>query len=100
MTDAGRFEDDTASARFTVTGPYYGPRRVDDRVERDGHEITFHGWAYSLEEYARALGEGGFVIDLLREPRPSDKAVAQRPGLAQWQRLPLFMFLRATKRTV
>jgi SAM-dependent methyltransferase len=100
MTDAGRFEDDSASARFTVTGSYYGPRRVDDRVERDGLEITFHGWAYSLEEYARALEEGGFVIDLLREPRPSDNDVLRRPALAKWRRLPLFLFLRAIKRTV
>jgi hypothetical protein len=80
-----------------VKDSYYGPRRIDEKIEQGGLEITFHGWAYSLEEYARAWEANGFVIDLLREPRPSDEAVARRPSLARWQRLPLFLFFRAKK---
>ncbi|MFN2594849.1 MAG: class I SAM-dependent methyltransferase [Actinomycetota bacterium] len=98
MTDAGRFQSREPDAPFVIKDSYYGPRRLDERVERDGLEITFHGWMYSLEEYTLALEENGFVIELIREPRPSEEAVAERPALAQWRRLPLFMFFRARKR--
>lgn len=98
MSDAGRFESAESDAHFVIKGSYYGPRRVDEKMERDGLEITFHGLAYSLEEYARALEDSGFVIELLREPRPNQDDEAQRPSLAQWRRLPLFLFMRAVKR--
>jgi SAM-dependent methyltransferase len=98
MSDAGRFENDQPDSPFVVKGSYYGPRRVDERVERDGLEITFHGLAYSLEEYARALEETGFLIEVIREPRPDDEAVQSRPALNQWRRLPLFLFIRGLKR--
>jgi SAM-dependent methyltransferase len=98
MSDAGRFENAEPGARFIIKGTYYGPRRVDEKVEQDGLEITFHGLAYSLEEYTRALEKNGFLIDLVREPRPEDDAVSRRPSLARWQRVPLFLFLRAVKR--
>ncbi|MDQ3879436.1 MAG: class I SAM-dependent methyltransferase, partial [Actinomycetota bacterium] len=97
MTDAGRFASRDASAPFVIKDSYYGPRRLDERVERDGIEMTFHGWMYSFEEYTRPLEEAGFVIDVLREPRPSVDAGGGSDGLAQWQRLPLFMMFRATK---
>jgi SAM-dependent methyltransferase len=98
MSDAGRFESGSSSARFIIKESYYGPRRVDENVERDGLEMTFHGLAYSLEEYTRALEQSGFLIDLIREPRPDADAVSRRPDLARWQRVPLFLFLRAFKR--
>jgi len=98
MTDAGRFQSPDPSAPFVINTSYYGPRRVGDTVERAGLQITFHGWAYSLQEYANAFTDNGFVLDLIHEPRPTDEVVARRPGLAQWQRLPLFLFVRATKR--
>lgn len=97
-SDAGRFQGAEATAPFVINGSYYGPRRIDEKVEQGGLEMTFHGWAYSLEEYTRALEQSGLAIDLIREPRPSDAAVARRPSLARWQRLPLFMFFRAEKR--
>ena len=98
MSDAGRFETDEPSAPFIIKGSYYGPRRVDEKVEQDGLEITFHGWAYSLEEYMRALEHSAFLIDLVREPKPNKDAVSRQPTLARWQRVPLFLFLRAVKR--
>lgn len=98
MTDAGRFQGREPDAPFVIAGSYYGPRRLDETVERDGLEMTFHGWMYSLEEYTRALEDNGFFIDILREPRPTEETVAARPALGQWRRLPLFMFFRAVKR--
>jgi ubiquinone/menaquinone biosynthesis C-methylase UbiE len=98
MTDVpNRFESKDPSAPFVITS-YYGPRRVDDTIERAGIQMTFHGWAYSLEEYVRAFEEAGLVIDLMREPRLSE-APAERPTLDRWRRLPMFLFVRALKRS-
>ena len=98
MTDfPNRFESRDPSSPFVITS-YYGPRRVEDSVERAGIQMNFHGWAYSLEEYMRAFEQAGFVIDLMREPRLSEAPV-ERPSLARWRRLPMFLFIRASKRT-
>ncbi|MDQ3981683.1 MAG: hypothetical protein M3271_03265 [Actinomycetota bacterium] len=76
---------------------YYGPRRVDETVEQAGIRMTFHGWAYSLEEYVRAFEDAGLVVDLMREPRPREAGAERRPALDRWRRLPLFLFVRASK---
>lgn len=98
MTDAGRFQGTDPSASFVINDSYYGPRRLDETVERNGLEMTFHGWMYSLEEYTRALEDSGFVLEIIREPRPTVDDVTRQPRLAQWRRLPLFMFFRARLR--
>ena len=96
MTDVpNRFESEDPSAPFVITS-YYGPRRVDETLERAGIQMTFHGWAYSIEEYMRAFEKAGLVIDLLREPQMSESQVKRRSD-ARWRRLPLFLFLRALK---
>jgi SAM-dependent methyltransferase len=98
MTDMpNRFESEDPSAPFIITS-YYGPRRVDDTVEQAGIQMTFHGWAYSLEEYMRAFEEAGLVIDLMREPRLGEAPVERR-SLDRWRRLPLFLFVRGLKRS-
>jgi ubiquinone/menaquinone biosynthesis C-methylase UbiE len=91
-----RFESKDPSAPFVVTS-YYGPRWVDDTVERAGIQMTFTGWAYSLEEYMRAFEDSGLVIELMREPRLAN-APPERPSLERWRRLPMFLFVRALKR--
>jgi SAM-dependent methyltransferase len=99
MTDfPNRFESKNSSAPFIITS-YFGPRRVDDTVERAGVRMTFHGWAYSLEEYMRAFEQGGLVIDCMREPRLHEAQAERRLGLARWRRLPMFLFVRALKRS-
>lgn len=94
VADVGRFVDDSPDAAFVVREDYFANRRVEDRVERAGLEMTFRGWTYSLEDYAVALEEAGMVIDALREPRPS--GVEARYG--RWTRVPMFLMFRATKR--
>jgi SAM-dependent methyltransferase len=99
MTDVpNRFESEDPSAPFVITS-YYGPRRVDETVERAGIQITFHGWAYSLDEYMRAFEEAGLVIDRMREPRLGEAPVEGSSALDRWRRLPLFLFVRALKRS-
>lgn len=98
INDAGRFESEDPDARFTIEGSYYGRRRFDEKFERDGLEMTFHGWLYPLEDYTRALAQAGFLIEVMREPRPHSHAVTHHPSLAAWRRVPMFLFLRAQKR--
>ena len=95
--DAGRFQSSEPDAPFVIPGSYLGRHRVEEPFERDGLTMTFTGWRYSLEEYARALEDAGLLIQRLREPPAPAAAVAARPGLERWQRLPNFLHLRAVK---
>jgi SAM-dependent methyltransferase len=94
-TDLGRFTDGTdgAGPQLVVRDGYLETRRVEDRVEVDGHAMTFRGWTYSLEHYSRALEGAGLTINAIREPKPA------RAGerYERWQRVPLFLNFRATK---
>jgi SAM-dependent methyltransferase len=51
----------------TVTEPYLVERRVVDRIERDGLEMTFVSTHRPLSAYVFALAEAGFVLSALRE---------------------------------
>ena len=95
--DAGKFESKAPDAPFVIGGSYLGRHRIDDTFERDGLQITFIGWRYSLEEYARALEDAGLMIERLREPPAPPAALDARPGYERWQRLPSFLHLRAVK---
>jgi SAM-dependent methyltransferase len=96
--DAGRFQSSEPDAPFVIPGSYLGRHRVEEPFERDGLTMTFTGWRYSLEEYARALEDAGLLIERLREPSAPAAALAARPGYQRWQRLPNFLHLRAVKR--
>jgi len=94
MTDAGRFESEEDGAAFVIREPYLEERWLDETFERDGLTMRFVGPAHPLEDYARALEDAGFLIELIREPampRPRD------PSDARWQGIPMFMFVRAVK---
>lgn len=93
VTDMGHWDDDTDPPRLTVRTPYFESTRVEDTVERDGLRITFRGWTYTLEDYALALNDAGFAIEVIREPTPASDNRYRR-----WSRLPLFMNARAVKR--
>ena len=96
--DAGGFESKEPDAPFVIPGAYLGRHRFEGAFERDGMRITFAGWRYALEEYARALEDAGLLIERLREPAAPAAALAARPGYERWQRLPNFLHLRAIKR--
>jgi hypothetical protein len=98
VNDAGTFESSEPNAPFVIRGSYFGRRPFEAHHERDGLEMTFRGWMYALDDYGRALEDAGFVIERLREPAASEQAVGRQPGYHRWQRLPLFLHLRAVKR--
>ncbi|HJW61431.1 MAG TPA: class I SAM-dependent methyltransferase, partial [Actinomycetota bacterium] len=95
--DAGKFQSKEPDAPFVIPGAYLGRHRFADVFERDGLKVTFAGWRYSLEEYARALEAAGFLIARLREPPAPARALTVRPGYERWQRLPNFLHFRAVK---
>ena len=97
VNDAGSFDSDDPGAAFVIRGSYFGRRPFDGRFERDGLEMTFHGWMYALEDYVRALEGAGLVIERVREPAVSDAASNRRPAYRRWQRVPMFLQLRAVK---
>ncbi len=98
INDAGVFASREPDAAFVIDGSYLDKRPFEGTFERDGLRITFRGWVYPLEAYGRALEEAGFVIEAMREPPASAAAVEREPSERRWQRVPAFLFLRATKR--
>jgi ubiquinone/menaquinone biosynthesis C-methylase UbiE len=93
VTDLGHWIEDTDPPKFTVRSRYFTRTRVEDTIEREGLCITCRGWTNTLEDYAVALHDAGFVIEVIREPTPIPDARYQR-----WSELPLFMNVRALKR--
>ena len=96
INSAGRFETERADAPFVIKNDYLQPFRYSDTVERDGLSMTFHSQHRSLEAYSLALEECGFLIEAIREPRVPDDAVKSERA-RRWQRLPLFLHLRARR---
>lgn len=92
--DAGKFDGPGAAATWVLGATYFGPRPFESTFERNGFEITFRGWCYSIDDYARALEAAGFVIEALREPLPGPGA----PPTTRGRRLPIFLMMRAAKR--
>jgi SAM-dependent methyltransferase len=73
---------------------YFDEQRVADDLERGGLSMTFEGIDRPLEAYPQALARAGFVIEELREPRPTAAAVAAAPQLAKAAKRPYFLHMR------
>ena len=87
INSAGKFESDDLDARFVIRDSYFELRRYVDRIEKDGLEMTFTSDHRSLEGWLQLLTEAGFLIERMREI----------PGTLRWERLPLFLHVRAVK---
>ena len=59
--------------------------------------MTFVGRHVPLETYVEELADAGFVIERLREPAVPEHAV-QSERDRRWQRIPLFLHIRAARR--
>ena len=98
INSAGRFADETAESSFTVTGSYLESHGYVDKVDRDNVTVTFHSEHRPLETYSRALEDAGFMIEAIREDAVGDEYATRYPSIARWQRVPLFLHLRAVRR--
>jgi ubiquinone/menaquinone biosynthesis C-methylase UbiE len=93
MSNTGRFDGQASDATFVVATTYFGRRRFEATEARDGLTMTFRGWSYALEDYARALEGAGFLVEMIREPVPDTTT----PNLLRWSRVPLFLHIRAVR---
>ena len=96
INSAGAFDGDEARSPFTIAGSYLEQSYYEDDLSRGGLELRMVSVHRPLQDYAEALSNAGFLIERLREPRVPDKAI-QAPRSGRWQRLPLFLHLRALK---
>jgi SAM-dependent methyltransferase len=95
--DAGKFQRRAADAAFVIEGNYLEDGPFDETFERAGLVMRFRGFTHSIEAYGRALESAGFLIERLREPAQRNDVVASDPVERRWQRLPMFLFIKALK---
>ena len=96
MNSAGEFEADEAGSPFKIAGSYLEPSYYADEIERDGLELKIVSIHRPLESYAAALRKAALLIEELREPRLPESGLQKDRG-RRWQRIPLFVYLRARK---
>jgi hypothetical protein len=58
--------------------------------------MTFVSAPRPLHSYTDAINEAGLLIERLDEPAAPEHAIT-RPQTRRWQRLPLFLHLRAMR---
>jgi SAM-dependent methyltransferase len=96
INSAGRFDRRAADAPLVIKGDYLHPFRYSDTVQRDGSTMTLHGEHRPIETYFRALEEAGLLVEALREPEIPEDALTDEAS-RRWQRVPLFLHVRARR---
>jgi SAM-dependent methyltransferase len=96
INSAGIFEGLDADSPFVIDGSYLDRSYYRDDIRRDGLDITMVSEHRPLEAYTEALTDTGFLIERLREP-PIPEGAVTVPRNRRWQRLPLFLHVRAVK---
>ena len=97
VNSAGDFQGRGPDAPFLIEGSYLDAASADWILDRGGITMTFHSEHRPLEAYSRALEDAGLLIEAIREPRAADALVATAPRERRWQRIPMFLHLRAVK---
>ncbi|HEU5419190.1 MAG TPA: class I SAM-dependent methyltransferase [Streptosporangiaceae bacterium] len=97
VNSAGSFTTRDGAAPFVISGSYLDPAPLSMALDRDGHRLTFHSKHRPLEAYFAALADAGLLTETIREVRAPDEAVARDPAARRWQRIPLFLHLRAVR---
>ena len=97
MSSAGRFEGDDPESPFVIDGSYLTRSRYEDHIVRNGLEMTFISEHRPIQAYFDALGDAGLLVERLRETDVPDTAITV-PRSRRWQRLPLFLHVRAVRR--
>lgn len=97
LNSSGTFEEREADSPFVIAGSYLDPIRYVDEMERDGLAMRFASAHLPVEGYVGAVTDAGFLLEDLREPAVPDDAYPDGSG-RRWQRIPLFLHLRAVKR--
>jgi SAM-dependent methyltransferase len=98
INTAGAFESEDPAARFVIEGSYFDRTAKEVPVERNGLEMTFLDAHRPLEDYFRALEDAGLLIERVREVGDGT-AEPPWPSVLRWRRIPLFLHIRALRRT-
>jgi SAM-dependent methyltransferase len=96
LNSAGKFEGDAPDSPFVIRASYLDESFYEDNVVRDELEMTFVSAHRPLQAYTDAITDTGMVIERLCEPAAPEGAIT-RPLSRRWQRLPLFLHVRAVK---
>jgi ubiquinone/menaquinone biosynthesis C-methylase UbiE len=94
---AGSFQARAATAPFVIDGSYLDQARADWVADQDGLQLTFHSEHRPIEAYSRALESASLLIEAIREVGAPDEVVAAEPDKRRWQRIPIFLHIRAVK---
>ena len=97
INSAGSFPVRDPEGPFVISGSYLDPAQDRWVHDRGGVRLTFHSEHRPIEAYSRALEAAGLLIEAIREVPTPDAVVAADPGQRRWQRIPLFLHLRAVK---
>jgi SAM-dependent methyltransferase len=94
---SGLFIEDDPNQTFYMGEYGRSMRHLLDVQRKTGERFLFRIEHRPLETYSRALEAAGFTITGIREPKPTDSAVAERPEFAKFRRVPEFLHLRARR---
>ena len=96
LNSAGTFAGEDRDSPFVISGPYLDTFRYTDELERGGLSVTMASEHRPLEEYFAALTTAEFLVERLREPAVPEAAI-RRPRQRRWQRVPMFLHIRAVR---
>jgi hypothetical protein len=97
INSAGSFPGRDPAGPFVISGSYLDPAPGTWVHDRGGVRLTFHSEHRPLEAYMRAMEAAGLLTETIREVRAPDHVVARDSRARRWQRIPLFLHLRAIK---
>ena len=97
VNSAGAFGGRNPDEPFVIRGSYLDTAPADWVADWGGIQLTFHSEHRPIEAYSRALEAAGLLIEAIREVGAPEGVVAGNPGKHRWQRIPLFLHVRAVK---
>ena len=96
FNSAGKFAGNDAGSPFVVEGSYLERFHYSDHIDRDGLQMTFVSEHRPIQAYVDSIADAGLLVERLRETDVPDSAFT-RPRSRRWQRIPLFLHVRALK---
>ena len=94
IASAGGFEERRADAPLIIRDSYLDSRRYSDVVERRGLRMTFSSIHRPIEAFVAALAAAGLLVE-----RMAEIPDGTHPPGDRWQRIPIFLHIRALKPT-
>jgi len=97
LNSAGGWTERRADSPFVIEGSYLDEFvYTDDLSPRNGLTMRFVSRHAPIERYIGELSANGLLVERLREPKVPEAGLAGEHS-ARWQRIPLFLHLRAVK---